>query len=86
MKSSKKINKNNLLRESTASYLTSSKHCNDSEIILSTLQKQEEANYIYWLSLTPEERFELHYILITQFFSDTIKKNIKSTNNTIHFE
>jgi hypothetical protein len=52
-------------------------------ITISTLQGQEEANYIYWLSLTPEKRFELHYNLISHFFADELKK--KRNSNRIIF-
>ena len=45
-------------------------------ITISTLQGQEEANYLYWLSLTPEKRLELHYNMITHFFADELKKKI----------
>ncbi len=56
---------NNNVEEPNTSYNT---------ITISTLQGQEEANYLYWLSLTPEKRLELHYKMVTHFFADELKK------------
>lgn len=41
-------------------------------ITISTLNEQEESNYIYWLSLTPEERWAEHYKLLQRMYG---KKN-----------
>ncbi|MCX6234325.1 MAG: hypothetical protein NT175_06310 [Bacteroidetes bacterium] len=46
----------------------------DNKVTISSFNEQEEANYRYWLNLTPEQRFELHYKLITQFYADVIGK------------
>ena len=62
-----KSNDNNVEKSNT-SYNT---------ITISTLQGQEEANYLYWLSLTPEKGLELHYKMITHFFADELKKKRK---------
>jgi uncharacterized protein (UPF0262 family) len=39
-------------------------------LIFSSLQEQEEDNYRYWLSLTPEQRIERATLLITHAFKD----------------
>jgi hypothetical protein len=83
-KSKNRKQNKNIVSEPNADYTISSKQ--ENTIILSSLKEQEEANYIYWLSLTPEKRFELHYNLVTHFFSDEIKKNKNSNNNIIYFE
>jgi hypothetical protein len=58
--------------------------CNS--ITISTVEEQEEANYRYWLCLTPEQRFELHYTMITHFFADAIEKNKRTRKHRIIFE
>ncbi|MFA4853003.1 MAG: hypothetical protein WC868_04530 [Bacteroidales bacterium] len=81
----KQKQKSNKLAEPEVGYYPAPNKVNSqTNISISTLKGQEEANYIYWLSLTPEKRFELHYKMITHFFSDELKKN-RSDNNTISF-
>ena len=76
----------NTATEPDVVYTASSAHLNsNNEIIVSSLNEQEEANYLYWLSLSPEQRFELHYKMITHFFADEIAKNKKRKNNKITF-
>ncbi len=53
------------------------------EIVLSSLEAQEEANYTYWLSLSPEQRLALHYKMITTIYKDELNK--KRKNKTIKF-
>ena len=43
-------------------------------ITVSTVKEQEEANYRCWLKMTPEQRFELHYKLITGLYADVIEE------------
>jgi hypothetical protein len=67
--------KKNTVSEPDVVYTVSSAHqTSNNEIIVSSLKDQEEANYRYWLSLSPEKRFELHYKMITHFFADELKK------------
>jgi hypothetical protein len=53
-------------------------------ITISTLKGQEESNYIYWLSLTPEERWAEHYKLLQRIYS--LKKSKKSSADRIIFD
>lgn len=78
--------KNSIVAEPEVGYYPAPNKVNSqNNICISTLKGQEEANYIYWLSLTPEERFELHYTMIIRFFSDEIEKNKKIKNDKIIF-
>lgn len=53
------------------------------EIVVSTHEEQEEANYAYWLSLSPEERLALHYKMISSIYKEALSK--KKKNKTIKF-
>ncbi|MDD3876506.1 MAG: hypothetical protein PHT69_07775 [Bacteroidales bacterium] len=44
------------------------------DIIISSPEVQEEANYLYWLSLTPRQRLELHYKMASVFWQDALLK------------
>jgi len=54
-------------------------------ITFSGFQELDEENYKYWLSLTHEQRLELHYLLITHVYSEEIEKNKDIPFNTITF-
>jgi len=54
-------------------------------IIFSSVEEQEEGNYKYWRSLTPEQRLKLHYLLLIHVYSDEIEKNKDIPNNKITF-
>ena len=54
-------------------------------ITFSTVEEQEEANYKYWRSLTPEQRLELHYYLLVHVYSAEIEKNKNLPINEIVF-
>ena len=43
-------------------------------ISFSSLQQQEEDNYTYWLSLTPEQRIANATSLIRKVFADQLKQ------------
>lgn len=59
---------------------------NGKEIVFTTLEGQEEANRIYWSSLTPVRRLELHYKMISQIYHDEMIKNKASCDRTIVFD
>jgi len=65
--------------ETQVSYQLSTGQTPDREIIISSLDEQEEANYMYWLSLTPLQRLELHYKMASAFWHDSlsVKKSKK---------
>ena len=44
-------------------------------IIISTLTEQEESNYKYWLSLTPEQRLAEHYKLLQKIYGGVRDKD-----------
>ena len=55
--------------EPLADYLNSEKYINESKTItISSFKEQEESNYEYYQQLTPGQRLELHYWLITGVF------------------
>ena len=47
------------------------------EIIISSPEAQEEANYLYWLSLTPLQRLELHFKMASAFWHEALLKKKK---------
>ena len=59
---------------------------NDKRIIISSLKDQEEDSYWHWLSLTPIQRLEEHYILITNFYRDEIEENKRERVKRIIFD
>lgn len=72
-----------MVSEPESVYLTSLRHqAEGKEIVISSLEEQEEANYLYWLSLTPVQRFELHYKMISIIYKDALMKK-KKTNKII---
>lgn len=79
----KRKKSSNQVSEPDVSNLLSSAQQIRSEIIISTLEEQEEANYLYWLSLTPTQRLELHYKMITAIYKDTLMKKIKNNQKII---
>jgi len=44
-------------------------------IVFSDFTGQEEANYAFWRQLTPAQRLELHTIMVSTLYADTIKMN-----------
>jgi len=71
----------NQISEPEISYSSSLLQQTEGKLItISSLEEQEEANYKYWLSLTPLQRFQLHYKMASAFwqFKSTIKKKYKN--------
>jgi len=56
------------------------------EIVITTLEGQEEANRIFWASLTPLKRLELHYKMISHIYHDEMIKNTVFGDRTIVFD
>jgi len=52
-------------------------------IKLSSLKEQEEDNYRYWLSLTPEQRIASVTALIERIFADKLRT---ARNNRLFFD
>ncbi|OPZ99675.1 MAG: hypothetical protein BWY70_00906 [Bacteroidetes bacterium ADurb.Bin408] len=70
--------------EPDVNYSLSSLHKGEGiEMVISSFEEQEEANYTYWLSLTPEERFELHYKMLGVIYKENLMK--KKKNKKIKF-
>ena len=56
--------------EPLSAYLTSKEYFNKpGTITVSSFKEQEESNYEYWKQLTPGQRLELHYWLISGAFN-----------------
>jgi hypothetical protein len=51
------------------------------DIEISSVEEQEAANYKLWGSLTPEQRLELHHLLIMQVYG--MKPGKKSTGQML---
>ena len=78
---------NNMVNEPLADYLKSERF-NESfrKVEISSMKEQEEANYLFWLSITPEQRLELHYEMISQYFKVQLNKSRKTVWNKIIFD
>jgi uncharacterized protein (UPF0262 family) len=53
-------------------------------LIFSTLSEQEEENYRYWLSITPEQRIANTTSLIRHIFADQLRES--RAHNRIIFD
>lgn len=53
------------------------------DIVISTFEQQEEANYTYWLSLSPEQRLALHYKMIASIYKEALKRKKKKEEQKI---
>ena len=63
------------VNESMADYLKSEIYRESFKTItISSFEEQEESNYEFWAHLTPKQRIELHYHMITQFFADELEE------------
>lgn len=58
------------VHDTGADYVSSEK-----KIMVSSIQEQDENNYMYWASLSPEQRLEVHYQMITRIYSNELKKS-----------
>lgn len=73
--------KSNRVQETVAHYVAA-----DKEIIVSSIQEQEEDNYMYWASLSPEQRLELHHHMISRIYSKELKKSRPYNEQPIIFD
>ena len=56
-------------------YLRSERYSNKPKIIIiSSFKGQEESNFQYSLNLTPGQRLELHYLMITNLYKEQLSK------------
>jgi hypothetical protein len=58
----------------------------DKAIIVSSIQEQEDDNYMYWASLSPEQRLELHHHMISRIYSNELKESRPYNEQPIHFD
>ena len=56
------------------------KETNSKKIIFSSVHDQEQDNYLYWLSLAPEQRIASVTKLIREIFAEELKKPRASNN------
>lgn len=54
------------------------------KITISSFEEQEEDNYVFWAHLTPKQRLELHFHMISGFFADELNK--KKRYHKIEFD
>ena len=63
------------VNESIVDYMNSKAYKESfTNITISSYEEQEEDNYVFWAHLTPKQRLELHFHMITGFFADELKK------------
>jgi hypothetical protein len=54
--------------------------------VISSTQGQDEDNYRFWASLSPKQRLELHYRMITRIYSNELKESRPYNEQPIHFD
>jgi len=75
-----KVNKQgNQVKEPETAYLIADK------VVISSTKEQDEDNYRYWASLSPKQRLELHYQMITRIYSEELKKSRPYNEQPIGF-
>lgn len=74
--------------ESMEEYLSSDRyHQHSKTITFSDFESQEEENYIFWRSLTPRQRLELHHLMIEAIYQDkTGQSSIDNSKNIVFTE
>jgi uncharacterized protein (UPF0262 family) len=76
-----KMNKqSNQVKEPEIAYLTTGK------VVISSTKEQDEDNYRYWASLSPKQRLELHYRMITHIYSKELKESRPYNEQPIIFD
>lgn len=67
-------------------YLRSDRYRQHSTTItFSDFKGQEEENYIFWRSLTPRQRLELHYLMIEAMYQNTTGQSNNDNSKNIIF-
>lgn len=57
-------------------YLRSERYLqHGSKLTFSDFKGQEESNYLFWRSLTPRQRLELHVLMIEEMYPNDIEKS-----------
>ena len=70
-----------LANEPMVDYLSSERYKDSFKTItISSFEEQEEDNYIFWAHLTPAQRIELHYLMISTFFWNVLASPDKDYN------
>ncbi len=80
------VNKQDELREKDSIYMTSIEQENGMAVTISSYKEQEEANFRYWLQMSPAERLDLNHKMMLQLFSDKIEENKRRKSFTIVIE
>jgi hypothetical protein len=63
-----------LVNEPMVDYLASKRYKDSLKTItISSFEEQENDNYRFWAHLTPAQRIELHYLMISTFFKDVLE-------------
>lgn len=70
----------NRVQEPETAYLANDK------LIISSTAAQDEDNHRYWASLTPKQRLELHYRMITRIYSKELKESRPYNEQPIIFD
>ena len=82
----KKSSSQDELKEPGSTYRISPEQKDEMAITVSSYEEQEEANFRYWLQMTPAERLNLNYKMMMQLFNDKIEKNKRRKSFTIVIE
>lgn len=80
------LSEQNMIEEPLAEYFKSDAYAASFKTLtFSSVEEQEEENYKYWRSLTPEQRLELHYLFLVHVYFEEIEKNKNIPINEIVF-
>ena len=77
---SKETKQVNQAQEPETAYLANDR------IVVSSTRAQDEDNYRYWASITPKQRLELHYQMITRIYSKELKESRPYNEQPIIFD
>lgn len=55
-------------------------------LVISSTEAQNEDNYRYWASLSPEQRLELHYRMITCIYAKELKESKPYNEQPVVFD
>lgn len=67
-----------MVNESLEEYFSSKRYRGFSKTItISSFKEQEDDNYRFWAHLTPKQRIELHYLMISYLFHDVLDSQEK---------
>lgn len=76
----KESKQHNQAQEPEMAYLATDK------VVISSTKEQNDDNYRYWACLSPKQRLELHYRMITRIYSKELKESRPYNEQPIIFD